>query len=128
MAQSPSEGRVALSGIAQPVGARGFSAAGPTTSAQGENSLTCAHFRTAVAVVAAMAEVGIDISREVPEVLIVEVVAESGVCISLGCGDTWPVFPGKRCLDWQLEGPEGQGVEAVCSVCDESWVLVGADR
>jgi protein-tyrosine-phosphatase len=65
------------------------------------------------AVVAAMAEVGIDVSAEVPKVLTVEAVGASDVVITMGCGDTCPVFPGKRYLDWQLPDPAGQGVEAV---------------
>ncbi|MGW2022839.1 arsenate reductase ArsC [Streptomyces decoyicus] len=64
-------------------------------------------------VVAAMAEVGIDVSAEVPKVLTVEAVQASDVVITMGCGDTCPVFPGKRYLDWQLPDPAGQGVEAV---------------
>ncbi|MGX1755358.1 arsenate reductase ArsC [Streptomyces lydicus] len=71
------------------------------------------------AVVAAMAEVGIDVSAEVPKVLTVEAVQASGVVITMGCGDTCPVFPGKRYLDWQLPDPAGQGVEAVRPIRDE---------
>ncbi|MFE1174377.1 arsenate reductase ArsC [Streptomyces sp. NPDC058773] len=65
------------------------------------------------AVVAAMAEVGIDVSAEVPKVLTVEAVQASDVVITMGCGDTCPVLPGKRYLDWQLPDPAGQGVAAV---------------
>ncbi|MDT0459390.1 arsenate reductase ArsC [Streptomyces sp. DSM 41527] len=71
------------------------------------------------AVVAAMAEVGIDVSAEVPKVLTVEAVQASDVVITMGCGDTCPVFPGKRYLDWQLPDPAGQGVEAVRPIRDE---------
>ncbi|MGX1848811.1 arsenate reductase ArsC [Streptomyces sp. NPDC055299] len=71
------------------------------------------------AVVAAMAEVGIDVSAEVPKVLTVEAVQASGVVITMGCGDTCPVFPGKRYLDWQLPDPAGQGVEAVRPIRDD---------
>ncbi|WP_328390219.1 arsenate reductase ArsC [Streptomyces sp. NBC_00400] len=70
-------------------------------------------------VVAAMAEVGIDVSAEVPKVLTVEAVQASDVVITMGCGDTCPVFPGKRYLDWQLPDPAGQGVEAVRSLRDD---------
>lgn len=76
------------------------------------------------AAVAAMAEVGIDISAEVPKMLTVDAVKESDVCITMGCGDTCPVFPGKRYLDWQLEDPAGQGVEAVRPIRDEIKALV----
>lgn len=71
------------------------------------------------AVVAAMAEVGIDLSAQVPKVLTVEAVQASDVVITMGCGDACPVFPGKRYLDWQLEDPAGQGVEGVRPIRDE---------
>ncbi|RZU14945.1 arsenate reductase ArsC [Streptomyces sp. BK239] len=71
------------------------------------------------AVVEALAEVGIDISAEAPKVLTVEAVQASDVVITMGCGDTCPVFPGKRYLDWELPDPAGQGVEAVRPIRDE---------
>jgi arsenate reductase len=71
-----------------------------------------------------MREAGVDISAEVPKMLTVDAVRESDVCITMGCGDTCPVFPGKRYLDWQLEDPAGQGVEAVRPIRDEIKVLV----
>ncbi|MCZ0206447.1 arsenate reductase ArsC [Streptomyces achromogenes] len=71
------------------------------------------------AVVEALAEVGIDISAEVPKVLTVEAVQASDVVITMGCGDTCPVFPGKRYLDWRLPDPAGQGVDAVRPIRDE---------
>ncbi|WSL20565.1 arsenate reductase ArsC [Streptomyces sp. NBC_01283] len=71
------------------------------------------------AVVAAMAEVGIDLSAQVPKVLTPEAVQASDVVITMGCGDACPVFPGKRYLDWRLEDPAGQGVEAVRPIRDE---------
>ncbi|MFD0165588.1 arsenate reductase ArsC [Streptomyces decoyicus] len=70
-------------------------------------------------VVAVMAEVGIDVSAEVPKVLTVEAVQASDVVITMGCGDTCPVFPAKRYLDWQLPDPAGQGVEAVRPLRDD---------
>ncbi|MFJ2776710.1 MULTISPECIES: arsenate reductase ArsC [unclassified Kitasatospora] len=71
------------------------------------------------AVVAAMAEVGVDISAETPKVLTVEAVQASDVVITMGCGDTCPVFPGKRYLDWTLDDPAGQGTDAVRPIRDE---------
>ncbi|MDX3800096.1 arsenate reductase ArsC [Streptomyces sp. AK04-3B] len=71
------------------------------------------------AVVEALTEVGIDISAEVPKVLTVEAVQASDVVITMGCGDTCPVFPGKRYLDWELPDPAGQGVEGVRPIRDE---------
>jgi arsenate reductase len=66
-----------------------------------------------------MKEVGIDMSAEIPKILTVEAVQASDVCITMGCGDACPVFPGKRYLDWQLDDPAGQGVEAVRPIRDE---------
>lgn len=71
------------------------------------------------AAVAAMAEVGIDLSAEIPKVLTTKAVQESDVVITMGCGDTCPFFPGKRYEDWVLEDPAGQGVEAVRPIRDE---------
>ncbi|MEU7060186.1 arsenate reductase ArsC [Streptomyces sp. NPDC046197] len=71
------------------------------------------------AVVEAMKESGIDISAETPKILTTEAVQSSDVVITMGCGDTCPVFPGKRYLDWQLDDPAGQGVAAVRPIRDE---------
>jgi len=71
------------------------------------------------AAVAAMAEEGIDIAAEVPKVLTTEAVKESDVVITMGCGDTCPIYPGKRYEDWELEDPAGQGLEAVRPIRDE---------
>ena len=71
------------------------------------------------AVVAAMSEVGIDISAETPKVLTTEAVQASDVVITMGCGDACPYFPGKRYLDWKLDDPAGQGVDAVRPIRDQ---------
>ena len=71
------------------------------------------------AAVAAMAEVGIDISTAVPKVLTPEAVEHSDVAITMGCGDVCPVFPGTRYEDWVLDDPAGQGLEAVRPIRDE---------
>ena len=71
------------------------------------------------AVVEAMKEVGIDVSAETPKILTTDAVRSSDVVITMGCGDTCPVFPGKRYLDWRLTDPAGQGVEAVRPIRDE---------
>jgi protein-tyrosine-phosphatase len=71
------------------------------------------------AVVEAMAEEGIDVSAEIPKVLTVDAVQASDVVVTMGCGDTCPIFPGKRYLDWTLEDPAGQGVDAVRPIRDE---------
>jgi protein-tyrosine-phosphatase len=69
--------------------------------------------------IAAMAERGIDISREFPKPWTDEVVRAADVVITMGCGDACPVFPGKRYLDWALDDPAGKGVEDVRPVRDE---------
>ena len=69
--------------------------------------------------VAAMAEVGIDISAQGPKILTTESVRDSDVVITMGCGDTCPIFPGKRYLDWDLEDPAGKGVDAVRPIRDD---------
>ncbi|MFF4223451.1 arsenate reductase ArsC [Streptomyces sp. L500] len=71
------------------------------------------------AVVEALAEVGIDISAEIPKVLTAEAVQASDVVITMGCGDACPYFPGKQYLDWQLDDPAGQGVDAVRPIRDQ---------
>jgi arsenate reductase len=76
------------------------------------------------AVVEAMREVGIDIAAETPKVLTRDAVRESDVCVTMGCGDVCPVFPGKRYLDWRLPDPAGQGVAAVRPIRDEIRALV----
>jgi arsenate reductase len=71
------------------------------------------------AAVAAMAEVGIDITDQTPKVLTPEAVEASDVVITMGCGDACPIFPGTRYLDWALEDPAGKGVESVRPIRDE---------
>ena len=71
-----------------------------------------------------MREVGIDISSETPKVLTIEAVQASDVCITMGCGDACPVFPGKRYLDWKLEDPAGQGAAVVRPIRDQIKRLV----
>ncbi|HEX5522560.1 MAG TPA: arsenate reductase ArsC [Pedococcus sp.] len=71
------------------------------------------------AAVEAMAEEGIDIAAEVPKVLTTDAVRESDVVITMGCGDTCPIFPGKRYEDWELDDPAGKGVEAVRPIRDQ---------
>jgi arsenate reductase len=71
------------------------------------------------AAVAAMAEVGIDITDQQPKLLTPDAVEASDVVITMGCGDACPIFPGKRYLDWDLEDPAGKGVESVRPIRDE---------
>ena len=76
------------------------------------------------AVVAALQEIGIDISHEQPKVLTTSAVEESDVVITMGCGDACPFFPGKRYLDWALPDPASQGVADVRPIRDEIRKLV----
>jgi protein-tyrosine-phosphatase len=69
--------------------------------------------------VAAMAEEGIDIATQVPKILTVEAVKESDVVITMGCGDTCPIFPGKRYEDWELVDPAGKDLDTVREVRDD---------
>ena len=71
------------------------------------------------AAVAAMAEVGIDITAAYPKPWTDEIVRAADVVITMGCGDACPFYPGKRYEDWELEDPAGQGVEAVRPIRDE---------
>jgi protein-tyrosine-phosphatase len=69
--------------------------------------------------VAAMAEVGIDISQNSPKVLTPEAVQHSDAVVTMGCGDACPYYPGKRYEDWVLEDPAGQGIESVRVIRDD---------
>jgi arsenate reductase len=71
------------------------------------------------AAVAAMAEIGIDISGEYPKPWTDEIVQAADAVITMGCGDACPIFPGKRYEDWELEDPAGQDVAAVRPIRDE---------
>ena len=75
--------------------------------------------------VEAMAEAGVDISSNRPQLWTEAMVRDVDVVVSMGCGDECPVYPGTRRLDWQLEDPTGQGVEMVRGVRDEIRTLVG---
>jgi len=68
--------------------------------------------------VAAMAELGIDITAEAPKVLTADTVQSSDVVITMGCGDTSPYFPGVSYRDWKLDDPAGQPLEAVRPIRD----------
>jgi protein-tyrosine-phosphatase len=71
------------------------------------------------AVVQAMAEIGLDISREFPKPLTSDKVRAAEIVITMGCGDACPVYPGKRYLDWDLPDPAGLPVEQVRPIRDE---------
>ncbi|NNN04084.1 MAG: arsenate reductase ArsC [Acidimicrobiaceae bacterium] len=66
-----------------------------------------------------MAELGIDLTTRQPRVLSPELAREADVVITMGCGDTCPVFPGKRYLDWELEDPKGKSLAEVRVIRDD---------
>ena len=69
--------------------------------------------------VEAMREVGIDITAATPQVLTTDAVEVSDVVVSMGCGDACPILPATRYLDWPLDDPAGQGIDAVRPIRDE---------
>ncbi|MDP9981138.1 arsenate reductase [Pseudarthrobacter oxydans] len=71
------------------------------------------------AVVAAMSEMGLDLTRDYPKPLTDDVVRASDVVITMGCGDSCPIYPGKRYEDWELADPDGLPVAAVRIIRDE---------
>ena len=76
------------------------------------------------AVVAAMAEIGLDLSREYPKPLTNDKVQAADVVVTMGCGDACPVYPGKRYLDWDLPDPAGLDLAAVRPIRDAVTRLV----
>ena len=76
------------------------------------------------AVVLAMKEEGIDLSSQRPRILTDEAVEASDVVITMGCGDVCPLYPGKRYLDWNLDDPAGQGIDAIRPIRDQIKSLV----
>jgi arsenate reductase len=71
------------------------------------------------AVVASMAEVGIDISEEQPKAWSTDDIRAADVVVTMGCGDACPVFPGRRYLDWEIDDPSGRSAEEVRPIRDE---------
>lgn len=78
------------------------------------------------AVVAAMAEVGLDISGETPRRLSDEMAAGADVVVTMGCGDACPYYPGARYEDWELTDPAGQDLATVRAIRDEIEARVAA--
>jgi arsenate reductase len=71
------------------------------------------------AAVAAMGEVGVDLSEEHPKLLTTDAVREADAVVTMGCGDACPIFPGKRYEDWELEDPAGKDLDTVRRIRDE---------
>jgi arsenate reductase len=71
------------------------------------------------AAVEAMAEVGVDIGSEIPRRWSDEMIESVDVVVTMGCGDTCPVFPGTRYVDWEIEDPAGKSLDEVRPIRDE---------
>ncbi len=69
--------------------------------------------------IAAMAEENIDITANAPKILTVDAVRASDVVITMGCGDTCPILPGKRYEDWELDDPAGRPLDEVRPIRDD---------
>lgn len=69
--------------------------------------------------VAAMAERGIDISGAEPQRWTDEIIQAADVVVTMGCGDTCPVFPGTRYVDWELADPSGLPIDDVRPIRDD---------
>jgi len=76
------------------------------------------------AAVAAMTEIGLDLSEAFPKPLTDEVVRAADVVITMGCGDACPIYPGKKYEDWEVEDPAGASVEKVRQIRDAIRVRV----
>lgn len=70
-------------------------------------------------VVAVLGERGLDPTKEFPKPLTDETARAADVIVTMGCGDSCPVYPGKRIVDWDLEDPAGRSVDEVRSIVDE---------
>ncbi|CCQ46066.1 low molecular weight phosphotyrosine phosphatase family protein [Pseudarthrobacter siccitolerans] len=71
------------------------------------------------AVLAVMSEMGLDLSKDYPKPLTDDVVRASDVVITMGCGDSCPIYPGKHYEDWDLADPAGQSLDTVRTIRDE---------
>jgi arsenate reductase len=71
------------------------------------------------AAIAAMAELGIDLTAGAPKILTPDAVKSSDVVITMGCGDTCPYFPGVAYRDWRLDDPAGQSLDTVRAIRDD---------
>jgi len=71
------------------------------------------------AVVEAMAELGLDLSKEFPKPLTDDAVRAADVVITMGCGDACPLYPGKRYLDWDVQDPASRDIDTVRRIRDE---------
>jgi protein-tyrosine-phosphatase len=70
-------------------------------------------------IIAVLSERGLDATREFPKPLTEDIAKTADVIVTMGCGDTCPLYPGKRYLDWDLQDPAGMSVEGVRPIVDE---------
>jgi protein-tyrosine-phosphatase len=94
-------------------------AAGGRHTAESAGSVADRDGRVHPEVVAVMRELGIDLSERRPQPLTRELAERADVVVTMGCGDSCPVIPGKRYLDWELPDPKGQPIDAVRATRDE---------
>ena len=92
-------------------------AAGAGHEARSAGSRPAAHVHPEV--VEVLAEIGIDVSGNVPHRLDRDDMQWADIVVTMGCGDECPYIPGKRYIDWELEDPAGQSIEKVRGVRDE---------
>lgn len=71
-------------------------------------------------VMEAMAEIGVDLTREFPKPLTDDVVSAADVVVTMGCGDACPIYPGKRYVDWELADPAGKSLHEVAPSATKS--------
>jgi protein-tyrosine-phosphatase len=95
-------------------------------NAASAGSVADPHGRVHPEVVAAMGELGIDLSARRPQRLTLELAERADVVVTMGCGDACPYIPGKRYIDWELPDPKGQALDAVRVTRDEIAERVGA--
>lgn len=70
-------------------------------------------------VIAAMDELGLDLRSETPKPISDDMVSDADVVVTMGCGDACPIFPGNRYLDWKVDDPAGQPIDAVRHIRDD---------
>jgi len=61
----------------------------------------------------------LDLRAETPKQLTTDMAKWADVVVTMGCGDACPYIPGKRYLDWALDDPRGQSLDAVRATRDE---------
>ena len=71
------------------------------------------------AVVTAMAELGLDVSKEFPKPMTDEVVQAADAVVTMGCGDACPIYPGKRYEDWEVDDPAETDLDGVRRIRDD---------